>query len=147
MDTHFMRHLLATIAYRATKVIENAPEHYPAFDAGQGVRTPVEILHHVWDVLLIAYRDLCGGERVEVPVADWGTEVERFYDVLSRLDEAVAGGAQPQKRSWEQILQGPLSDALTHIGQLATLRRLAGAPVPPESYLRARIQIGRIRPS
>ena len=146
MHSHFIRHMIATIAYRMTKVIQNVPQHYPTFSAGQGVRTPTEILHHISDVLLMAYRVLQPSEWVETPLGEWETEIERFYDILSRLDEAVAEGAQPHKLTWEEILQGPLSDAMTHIGQLATLRRLAGDPMPSESYLRSDIRIGQIRP-
>lgn len=146
MDSQFVRHLIATIAYRTTKVILDVPEHYPTFEAGQGVRTPVEIMHHMSDVILMACRALQPSERVEVPLADWHTEVDRFYGVLNRLDEAVQGKSQPQTLTWEQILQGPLADALTHVGQLATIRRLAGAPMAGERYSRADISAGRIAP-
>ncbi|MCL6444478.1 hypothetical protein [Alicyclobacillus acidocaldarius] len=145
MDTRCVRHLLATIGYRTAKVIKEVPEHYPAFEAGQGIRTPVEILHHMGDVLLIAYRDFYGGEREDTSILSWEQEVDRFFDILESLDQAITHGVEPKKRSWEQLLQGPLADVLTHIGQLATLRRLAGDPVSPESYLRAQIQVGQIR--
>lgn len=146
MDRQLIRHFIATLGYRATKVIRNAPENYPALSVGEGVRTPVEILHHLSDVLLFAYRILVPSERIEIPLAAWETEVGRFYHALGRLDEAIVNGAEPRELSWEQLLQGPLSDAMTHVGQLAMLRRLAGDPVPGENFSRAEIQIGKVRP-
>lgn len=146
MDRQLIRHFIATLAYRATKVIRNVPENYPALSVGEGVRTPVEILHHMSDVLLFAYRTLVPGERIEIPLAAWETEVGRFHDALGRLDEAIVNGAEPRELSWEQLLQGPLSDAMTHVGQLAMLRRLAGDPIPGENFSRAEIQIGKVRP-
>jgi hypothetical protein len=44
----------------------------------------------------------------------------------------------------EKLIQGPLADALTHVGQLAMLRGMAGVPVRPESYPRAEIVVGRV---
>jgi hypothetical protein len=48
--------------------------------------------------------------------------------------------------SEERLLQGPFSDAMTHAGQLALLRRLAGAPVPPENFIVANIESNRLGP-
>lgn len=144
-DNHLVRHLLSTLAYRARKVIEDAPAAYPEFSAGSGVCTPVELLHHISGVLSMADSALLATDRADFPLEDWRSEVKRFYDMLERIDHAIADGAQPQKLTWEQLVQGPLSDALTHIGQLATLRRLAGNPVARVSYTRADIQVGQIR--
>ncbi|WP_206886197.1 hypothetical protein [Alicyclobacillus mali (ex Roth et al. 2021)] len=143
--TPAIRHLLATIGYRASRVLNGVPDTFATFSAGEGVRTPVELVHHVGDVLLIVYRDLRGGEREELPAGPWREEVERLFRILEDVDQAIAQGAEPTKRSWEQLLQGPIADALTHIGQLATLRRLAGNPMPAESYLRAEVQVGHFR--
>jgi len=44
----------------------------------------------------------------------------------------------------ETLLQGPLSDAMTHAGQLAMLRRLAGNPVAPENFIVADIDARRL---
>jgi len=145
VDHQLIRHFIATLAYRLTKVIQNVPDNYPALSIGAGIRTPVEILHHMSDVLLFAYRTLVLSEHTEIPLAAWEKEVERFYDALGRLDEAIASGTEPRKLSWEQMLQGPLSDAMTHVGQLAMLRRLAGDPIPSENFSQADIRIGVIR--
>ena len=146
MEKKLIRHFIATLAYRTTKVIREVPKAYPNLSVGSGIRMPVEILHHMSDVLLFAYKALVQSDRVEIPLAPWETEVERFYDVLGRLDEAIVSGAEPRELSWEQLLQGPLSDVMTHVGQLAMLRRLAGDPVPGENFSRAEIQIGKVRP-
>lgn len=145
MDHQFVRHFIATLAYRTTKVIQNVLDHYPALNVGGGVRTPIEILHHMSNVLLFAYGALQPSERLQIALADWETEVERFYDILSRLDEAVIQVSSLHRLTWEQLLQGPLSDAMTHVGQLAMLRRLAGDPIPGENFSRADIRIGQIR--
>jgi hypothetical protein len=146
MNENLIRHLLATLAYRTTKAIREVPDGYSDLSIGADVRTPVEILHHMSDVLLFAYRALVRSERMEIALAAWETEVERFYDDLDRLDEAIACGIEPKELSWEQLLQGPLSDVMTHVGQLAMLRRLAGDPILGENFSRADIQIGNIRP-
>lgn len=144
MEHDLIRHFLATLAYRTTNVIRQVPEGYPSLNMGARVRTPLAILHHMSDLILCAYRALVQSERMEIPLATWDTEVERFYDVLGRLDEAIASGSEPKNLSWEQLLQGPLSDAMTHVGQLAMMRRLAGDPIPGENFSQADIRIGVI---
>jgi hypothetical protein len=42
----------------------------------------------------------------------------------------------------EKFVQGPIGDALTHVGQLVFLRRIAGAPVKQEPYFTAEITPG-----
>ena len=44
----------------------------------------------------------------------------------------------------EKLFQGPIADALTHVGQLAMMRRAAGAPVKGENYFVADITVGRV---
>lgn len=155
LDRGMIRHLLAAIAYRMTRAIQDVQETYPDFSTGSGVRAPVEILHHVSAMLGRALNSFESSEALdnysherwnEESLATWSDEVERFYEVIGKLDAALASDLEPQTLTWEQILQGPLSDVLTHIGQLTTLRRLAGNPVQKESYIRANIQIGDLRP-
>jgi hypothetical protein len=75
--------------------------------------------------------------------ADWNDDVARFFSALQQLEEYVASIA-PLYRSAEQLFQGPIADALTHVGQLAMLRRAAGSPIRGESYARAEIVRGRV---
>ena len=74
---------------------------------------------------------------------DWNVEVQRFFDGLAALDRVLAADP-PFAGSIEKLIQGPLADALTHVGQLAMLRGMAGAAVRPESYARAQIEAGRV---
>jgi hypothetical protein len=75
----------------------------------------------------------------------WDAEVARFFRGLAALDAMLASGA-PLGVPAEKIFQGPVADALTHVGQLAMLRRMAGAPVRGENYYRAEIAAGRVGP-
>jgi len=139
-----VRHLLATIAYRASKVLREAPPEFAEFSGGPGSRVPVQIVAHLGDLMSWAVRMVQGeylwraeGSR------DWDNEVRRFFDGLSTLDRLLASGAAFLYPP-EILIQGPLADALTHVGQLAMLRGAAGLPVRPESYARAEIMLGRV---
>ena len=139
-----LRHALATLAYRGGKAVRGAPDSFGAFHLAATSRTPVQILAHIGDLLDWALSLARGQEawRDSPPLA-WPDEVSRFYDGLARLD-AQLEAEQPQRVSIEQLLQGPIADALTHVGQLTLLRRLAGSPVRGENYLRADIAAGRV---
>jgi hypothetical protein len=146
MDTArpFLRHALATLAYRAGKVIRSGSEATAGFDAGAGCRTPVEIVAHWGDILSWALRLAEGNERwIGSEPASWDTEVERFYSTLKQLDDYLASDA-PLHAPAASLLQGPIADALTHVGQLAMLLRLAGTPVKGENYYKAAIVAGRV---
>ena len=142
----FLRHTLATLAYRGGKAVRGVPEGVAGFRAGEGSRTPLQILAHVNDLLDWALA-LCRGEHVwrdSTPV-DWSTESARFHACMAALDARLAGG-DPLGFPAERIFQGPIADALTHVGQIAYLRRLAGAPVRAENYFRSEIVAGRVGP-
>ena len=145
MDTtQALRQVVATIAYRAAKVLRDVPDGFEATSCGPNTRRPVQIVAHMADLMTwgvtIARGDIkwsAGGS------ADWQTEVQRFFDGLAALDAQLAG-AELTDTSIEQLIQGPLADTFTHIGQLSMLRGLAGSPVRPESYARAEIVRGRV---
>lgn len=143
-DRHLLRHTLATLAYRAGKVLRDAPEGFAGFRAGDSTRTPAEILAHLGDLLGWALSMADGAQRwnPEAPLP-WEQEVARFFAALERLDGRLAA-TEPLAIPPEKLLQGPIADALTHVGQLAMLRRLAGAPVRGENYSRAEIEVGRV---
>jgi hypothetical protein len=141
-----LRHFLATLAYRCGKVIVGAPENFGNFDAGHGVRKPSEILFHMSGVLLHAHSFLAPQESALVPLGSWEEEVGRFFRILSELDKSLESGLQWNGRTEEQILQGPLADAMTHIGQLAMLRRMASSAIPKESFDEADIRQGDVFP-
>jgi hypothetical protein len=139
-----LRHSVATIAYRAGKVIRDAPQGYVDFNAGQDCRTPVQILAHISDLFDWAL-SMVKGKQVWQDAApeSWPDEVQRFFDSLKRFDDYLAG-AEPLHASPEKLFQGPLADALNHVGQLAMLRRLSGAPIHGENYCKADIAKGRV---
>jgi hypothetical protein len=142
-----LRHAVATLAYRAAKVVRGAPDRFGEFRVGPTSRTPVEILAHIGDLLDWGL-SLARGEHVWKDSAPlpWDGEVERFFDAIAALDGYLASGGAlgfPPGR----IFQGPVADALTHVGQIAMLRRLAGEPVRGENYFRAEIASGRVGPS
>jgi hypothetical protein len=141
-----LRHLTATLAYRAAKVLRDAPPGFAATTAGPATRRPVQIVAHMADLMAWGLT-LSRGENVWTAGGgdDWSAEVERFFAGLAALDHAVAAGTLPGG-SIEQLIQGPLADALTHVGQLALLRGLAGAPVRPENYARAVVVAGSVGP-
>jgi hypothetical protein len=138
-----LRHLTATLAYRAAKVLRDVPAEFGSRSFGDSSRVPVQIVAHLGDLMEWAVT-LTRGENVWKAggSADWNFEVSRFFHHLAALDRGLASDAFAG--SMEKLIQGPLADALTHVGQLAMLRGMAGVPVRPESYPRAEIVVGRV---
>ncbi len=141
-----LRHVVATIAYRGAKALRGAPDGFAEFRAGETTRTPVAIVAHLADLVEWTLR-LARGEREWKPVepGSWEAVSARFFAALAELDAFLASGA-PLGFPAERLFQGPLSDALTHIGQVAMLRRMAGAPVRGEVMIRADVVAGRVGP-
>ncbi|MGA2763455.1 MAG: hypothetical protein ABSG17_08835 [Spirochaetia bacterium] len=139
-----LRHTVATLAYRGGKAISNVPEAVSSFRAGETTRTPAEILRHVCDLIDWAYHLARDARRyVESPPAPWADLVSRLFERLKLLDDFLAS-SEPLVTPPEKIFQGPIADALTHVGQIAMLRRLAGSPVRGENYFIADIVTGRV---
>ena len=139
-----LRHAVATLAYRGGKTLRGAPGGFAEFQASEGTRTPVQILAHVGDLLDWALWLAKGKhEWQDSAPLPWDREVQRFSTALSAFDDYLAS-TFPLGSSAEKLFQGPVADALTHIGQIAMLRRLAGSPVRGESYFRADIAAGRV---
>jgi hypothetical protein len=139
-----LRHTVATLAYRGGKALRGAPAGFETFKAGPTTRTPGEILAHLGDLLDWAL-SLANGKqqwRNSPPLA-WDAGAERFFRALEALDARLQNGT-PLGIPPEKLFQGPLADSLTHVGQIALLRRLAGSPVRGENYLRADITSGRV---
>ena len=139
-----LRHFLATLAYRGANVLNDMPDEVHSLRPGPSVRTPVEILNHINGVLTYAHSHMAEYESTRPPPADWSQEVSRFFAILTRLDTSLRDEVPLTTVKEEQLLQGPLADAMLHLGQIGIFRRLAGAPVEHENYMRAPIQIGRI---
>lgn len=144
MDATSLRDTVATLAYRAAKVLRDAPPTFGGYAPAQGSRTAAQILAHLCDLFDWAVA-LADGQHVwkdSVP-GEWSADVARFFDGLRRFDERLASG-RPLGSPAERLFQGPVADALNHVGQLAMMRRLAGAPIKGENYFKADIRAGHI---
>jgi len=144
-DRELLRHFLAAIAYRTQKALRDAPEHYPAFSAGNRVRTPTELLLHMTSLMGYVRTHFVGGSypvKLE-PLKTFGDEIARFHEMLESVGLLLTSD-RPCAISTEQLLQGPFADTMTHVGQLAMLRRLADSPVPPENFIYADIRGDRL---
>jgi len=139
-----IRHAVATVAYRGGKTLRDAPAEFAAFD-GAG-KTPLQILAHLGDLFDWALR-LAKGDKSwgDSRPLDWEQETQRFFASLAAFDAYLASD-EPAQAPLEKLFQGPIADALTHVGQLAMLRRLAGCPQRGENYFVATIEAGRIGP-
>jgi hypothetical protein len=139
-----LRHTVATLAYRGAKPLRDAPELFASFKASPTTRTPVEILAHIGDLLDWALSIAKGTEvwRNSEPLP-WNEEVARFHKALASYDEYLASAGE-LGATCERMFQGPIADALTHVGQLTMLRRIAGDPIKGENYSVAEIEAGRL---
>ena len=134
-----LQHFLAALAYRTQKALRDAPSDFAHFRAAPTARTPFELLWHMTGLMGYA-RTMFHGGRFEPPrLPGFAEEVERFHQTLEALREDFANPALTAQISDPQFVQGPLADAMTHVGQLAFVRRLHGAPIPSENFIFATI--------
>jgi len=139
----FLRHAVATIAYRGGKALRDAPETFATYSPDETPQTPAKIVAHIGDLFDWALSQAKGTESWNnSPPLAWDKELERLFAALQRLDDYLASDA-PLATTAERIFQGAVADALTHVGQLAMLRRLSGARIKAEDYSRADIVAGR----
>jgi hypothetical protein len=141
-----LRHALATIAYRGGKAVRGAPATFAVAKTGEPSRTAAEILSHLGDLFDWAL-SMAKGESVwhtSTPLP-WDEEVARFHASLARLDGFLVSDAELRAPA-ERLFQGPIADALTHVGQIAMMRRMAGSPITGENYFVANIETGRVGP-
>jgi hypothetical protein len=148
MDTTraLLRHFLAALAYRTQKALRGAPSSFGTFAAGHDARTPAELVRHMTSVLGYARTHFIGGRYRPDPLPDLAAEIARFHAMVTDLAAHLERGDPLLGITPEQLLQGPFSDAMTHAGQLALLRRLAGAPVAPENFIEAAVSPERLGP-
>jgi len=139
-----LRHTVATLAYRGGKAVTGAPSHFKDFRVAEGSRTPGEILAHIGDLLdwalSIAAAKQTWHNSTPLP---WDEEAARFFAALEAFDAYLASD-QPLGSPAEKLFQGPIADALTHVGQITMLRRIAGGPIRGENYYKAEIESGRV---
>jgi hypothetical protein len=135
-----LRHYLAAIAYRLQKALRDMPESFPAFRAGSQTRSPHELVCHIRSVLGYARTHFIGGVYDGGRPEDFKQDLAALHDMLEDLNRHLS--ATPLLDTTEErLLQGPFSDAMTHVGQIAMLRRLAGSPVPPENFIVADVSV------
>ncbi|HEX7720556.1 MAG TPA: hypothetical protein VF397_00265 [Pyrinomonadaceae bacterium] len=139
-----LRHTVATLAYRGTKAVRGASDSFASFKASETTRTPAQILAHIGDLLDWALSIAKGNEtwNNSEPLV-WSKEIDRFHSALKSFDDFLASDSD-LGASCERLFQGPIADALTHVGQIAMLRRLAGEPMKGENYSRAKIEAGHV---
>ncbi len=139
-----LRHTLAVIAYRGGKAIRNAPPEFATYQASPTSRRPLEILSHVAD-LIAWFQLLAKGEKgwSEPKPTGWEEQRARFFTELANADALLASDRELAAPA-EKLFQGPLADALTHVGQINLLRRMAGGAVRGENYFVADITTGRV---
>ncbi len=143
--TRIMRHLVAAIAYRASRSLRDAPTGYENVRLADDSMSAKELVFHMTNVTAFALATVTHTERVRHDPRDWSGEVERFYALLGELDAKLAAGVSLDPGMDLKLVQGPLADALTHVGQLHSMRRKAGSPIAPANYIKADIQTGRIK--
>jgi hypothetical protein len=141
-----LRHTVATLAYRGAKALRDVPAGFADFHAPAAVRSPGQILAHLGDLMDWALAMAQGKPAWhDSPPLAWDEGVTRFFAALEKFDAYLASG-DPLAQPAGKLFQGPVADALTHVGQIAILRRLAGAPIRGENYFQADIAVGRTGP-
>jgi hypothetical protein len=139
-----LRHTVATVAYRGGKAISLAPDDFPSFRINETSRTPEQILAHIGDLFDWALSIASGNQTWHNSAPqEWDAEVARFFEALKSFDDYLASDNELHCPP-ENLFQGPIADALTHVGQIAMLRRMAGAPIKGENYFVAGIEAGRV---
>jgi hypothetical protein len=143
-DRTLLRHTLATLAYRGGKTISNAPAGFANYGGPDSERTAGKILAHMGDLMDWALSMADGSRKWnDSKPLTWEKEGERFFAALKKFDEYLASD-QEMKAPLEKLFQGPIADALTHVGQLAMLRRMFESPIRGENYYAAEIVVGRV---
>jgi hypothetical protein len=144
LKRELLRHLIAALTFRAKVAVADATEDFSGFKLDENIRTPAELLAHLGD-LLEGSHFLMKGEFVHLNTVpkSWKEDLERFFNAAREFDSFLASDAVLQQPI-EKIMQGPIADALTHVGQIVMLRRAAGSPIKPEPYFTAEIVPGRI---
>jgi hypothetical protein len=141
-----VRRMLATLAFRTRRAFQDAPVGFEDFEAGMGVRTPTEVLNHMNMGLSLALDFYRSRKPQPVEPLSYYEALEEFHLLLQKLDVALDEAELPNDDICLRVLQGPLSDVMTHVGQLMMLRRLAGSSVPAANFFRAEIKTGVLGP-
>ena len=139
-----LQHFLGALAYRTQKALRDAPPSFGDFRIAATARTPFELVWHMTGVIGYARTFVHGGDFEPPRLASFADEVVRFHETLVALSRDFGDDSSKARITDEQFLQGPLSDAMTHAGQLAMLRRLHGSPVASENFIFAEVSAGNV---
>jgi hypothetical protein len=142
-----LKHFLAALAYRTQKALRNAPPEFANFRAAPQVRTPHELIRHMDSLLGYSRTYFLGGSYRPPELPGFSAAIEHFHEILADVARHIEQGTPLDGITPEILLQGPFSDAMTHAGQLALLRRLSGSPVPPENFIFADITPENLTPN
>lgn len=143
MKNELLRHCLSTINYRFEKAINGSPQAFCDYSLGKGSRSPEEIIHHMHDVI---YSTRVAIEKESVPEIKseklgFESEIERFRAELKKTDQLLDNIVLDMNYT-KRLIQGPISDILTHIGQIAMLQRMVDNPIDGEDFSRSDIKTG-----
>lgn len=142
-DFELLRYTLATLAYRLRKCLDGAPDGFAEFTPGEGARSSIRLLHHITGATAWAVSHFAG-EFENPKEVEWSEAIAQLESQLTELDQILIDQTAPKTLTLAQILQGPILDAMTHVGQLALYRRLAGSPIPGENFTKADIAPGKL---
>lgn len=145
-DRQLLRHFVATLAYRTQKALRDAPAEFASFRVAPGTRTPHELVRHMSGVLNYALGLTTAPRALLEGLPTFAEEILRFHALLEALAVRLSEDVELSIELAQRLLQGPLADAMTHVGQLTMLRRLAGSPVPPENFFLAAVSAENIGP-
>ena len=143
-EMKLFRQTLAALAYRAGNALRSAPDTFAEFSRGRGIaHADSNSGSHGRSVRLGALDRKGKQAWHDSKPLPWEKEVERFFAALRSFDDFLASGS-PVEARLGKLFQGPVADALAHVGQLAILRRMAGAPLKGENYYKAEVTVGRV---
>ena len=134
-----LRHHLATLAMRCGHALHNSKENFPTFEAGCEVKTPYDIMHHLANMIYYSNDCLNGSEFKRLERSDWDVIKDAFFNALETLDNTIKDSSDLDEKLILTLYQGPFNDAMTHVGQLAMLRRMHGSPIVGQNFRAANI--------
>lgn len=140
-----LRHYLAILAYRVGYVIKDASNKYPDFDAGHGIWTPKQIMLHFANLMKVAGDYIEIGKYTPYESDNWDDIIKESFIQLERLDKFFEKRNDIDEELIIQLFQGPICDAMAHVGQLFTLRRMNKNPVDGKAYWKEQIEIGKFK--
>jgi hypothetical protein len=140
-----LRQYLATLAFRAGYAISNTGGGYPDFDAGFGIQTPKVIMLHMANLMKVPADYIEVGKYTPYESDNWDDIIKEFFIQMERLDKFIEKKDDIEDGLLIELFQGPICDAMAHVGQLLTLRRINGNPIDGKAYWKEKIEIGKFK--